>query len=216
MGRFFIELLPYLLKGLPVTLSVSILAFFIGAVIGITLSVLRVYGRKPLQLILLFYSTLFRSIPQIVLLILLYFAIAGSINLNPYWSAVFALSLISSAYQMEIFRGAFQSISSGQMMAARAIGMSRLKAVLVIMIPQAIRRALPAWTNEAALTIKASSLVYVLGIPELLRQAQYDIARSREPFPAYVAVGLLYFILVNAASKSLRVIENKLQIPGLV
>jgi polar amino acid transport system permease protein len=214
LKRFITYLLPYIFKGIPMTISVSALALFTGAAIGIILSIVRVYGNKPLQLTLAAYSTLFRSIPQIVLLLLLYFSIAGSINISPYWAAVFSLSIISSAYQMEIFRGAFQSIDSGQMMAARALGMSMGKTVFVIMLPQVLRRALPAWTNEMAVTIKASSLVYVLGIPEMLRLAQYDISRTKQPFPAYLAVGLLFFLLINITNRIMRRVEQKLRIEG--
>jgi polar amino acid transport system permease protein len=136
----------------------------------------------------------------------------GIINLSPFWAATFSLALISSAYQMEIFRGAFQSIDPGQMMAARAIGMTHWKAVTKIILPQVVRRALPAWTNEVAITVKASALVYILGVPEMLRLAQYEIARSKEPFSAYLAVGLLYFILITVLNRSLRYLEKKLRI----
>jgi polar amino acid transport system permease protein len=183
-----------------------------GAAMGIALAIFKVYGKKPIQFALILYSTLFRSIPQTVLLLLLFFSIAGSINIDPYWAAVFSLSIISSAYQMEIFRGAFQAISAGQMMAARAIGMSRIKAIRVIMIPQALRLALPAWTNEVAVTIKASALVYILGIPEMLRLAQYNISRTRQPFPVYLAVGFLYFLLISLTNRGLRAVERKMRI----
>jgi polar amino acid transport system permease protein len=213
--RFFTYLIPYIIKGIPVTISVSALALMMGAVIGIFLSMLRVYGRKSIQIILTVYGTVFRSIPQTVLLLLLFFSIAGSINIEPYWAAVFSLTIISSSYQTEIFRGAFLSIDSGQMMAARAIGMSRGKAIQVIMLPQVFRRALPAWTNEVAVTIKASALVYILGIPEMLRLAQYDISRTKQPFPAYLAVGLLYFLLIYTTNRILRMVEQKLRIEGM-
>jgi polar amino acid transport system permease protein len=214
INRFITYLIPYILKGIPITISVSALALLMGAVAGIVLSVLRVYGGKPIQIILTTYSMIFRSIPQTVLLLLLFFSIAGSININPYWAAVFSLTIISSAYQTEIFRGAFQSIEPGQMMAARAIGMSQLKSVYCIMLPQMLRRSLPAWTNEVAVTIKASALVYILGIPEMLRLAQYDISRTRQPFPAYLAVGLLYFLLIYITNRALRTLERKLRIDG--
>jgi polar amino acid transport system permease protein len=215
MQRFFTYLIPYILKGIPVTVSVSALALIMGAVIGIFLSILRVYGRKPIQILLTIYGTVFRSIPQTVLLLLLFFSIAGSINIDPYWAAVFSLTIISGAYQTEIFRGAFLAIDSGQMMAARAIGMSHSKAIQFIMLPQVFRGALPAWTNEVAVTIKASALVYILGIPEMLRLAQYDISRTKQPFPAYLAVGLLYFLLIYLTNRILRTVERKLRIEGM-
>jgi polar amino acid transport system permease protein len=212
VSRFISYLLPYIARGIPVTISVSCLALTCGAVTGLVLSILRVYGTKPIRLSLTIYGTVFRSVPQTVLLLLLYFSIAGSVNIPPYWAAVFSLSIISSAYQAEIFRGAFQSIDPGQMMAARAIGMSQFKAIRCIILPQVLRRALPPWTNEVAVTIKASSLVYILGIPEMLRLAQYDISRTKQPFPPYLAVGLLYFLLICVSNRLLRILERKLRI----
>ena len=212
MERFFSYLLPYLLKGVPVTISVTLIALVFGGAVGLLMAVFRVYGNSEIRKALTIYSTVFRAVPQLVLLLLLYFSIAGSINISAYWAAALSLAVISSAYQLEIFRGTFQSIDPGQMMAARAIGMSRQKAICKILIPQAVRKAIPAWTNEMATTIKSSSLVYVLGVPEMLRLAQYDIARTKQPFPAYLAVGILYFLLIFLSGKGMRMLEKKLSI----
>ena len=179
MERFFSYLLPYLLKGVPVTISVTLIALVFGGAVGLLMAVFRVYGNSAIRKALTIYSTVFRAVPQLVLLLLLYFSIAGSINISAYWAAALSLAVISSAYQLEIFRGTFQSIDPGQMMAARAIGMSRQKAICKILIPQAVRKAIPAWTNEMATTIKSSSLVYVLGVPEMLRLAH---SQSRDRF----------------------------------
>lgn len=212
MERFFSYLLPYLLKGVPVTISVTLIALVFGGAVGLLMAVFRVYGNSAIRKALTIYSTVFRAVPQLVLLLLLYFSIAGSINISAYWAAALSLAVISSAYQLEIFRGTFQSIDPGQMMAARAIGMSRQKAICKILIPQAVKKAIPAWTNEMATTIKSSSLVYVLGVPEMLRLAQYDIARTKQPFPAYLAVGILYFLLIFLSGKGMRMLEKKLSI----
>ena len=212
MERFFSYLLPYLLKGVPVTISVTLIALVFGGAVGLLMAVFRVYGNSAIRKALTIYSTVFRAVPQLVLLLLLYFSIAGSINISAYWAAALSLAVISSAYQLEIFRGTFQSIDPGQIEGAKAIGMSRQKAICKILIPQAVRKAIPAWTNEMATTIKSSSLVYVLGVPEMLRLAQYDIARTKQPFPAYLAVGILYFLLIFLSGKGMRMLEKKLSI----
>ena len=116
---------------------------------------------------------------------------------------------------MEIFRAAIESVDYGQMMAARAIGMSQVKAIFYIIMPQALRRALPSWTNEAAGVIKASSLVYIIGVVEIMRLAQYEIARSRQPFAVYIAVALIYFVCVWLTSFVLRKVEKRLAIPDI-
>lgn len=146
---------------------------------------------------------------------LLYFVIAGSINISAYWAGTLSLAVISCVYQLEIFRSAIESVDYGQMMAARAIGMSHLKAVFYIILPQALRRALPSWANEAAGVIKASSLVYIIGVVEIMRLAQYEIARSRQPFAVYIAVALIYFACTYLTNFALRKVERRLAIPDI-
>ena len=214
-SRVITYLIPYLLGGIGITLSVSFWALMFGAVGGLILAFIRTYGGRSAKGILVVFSAVFRSIPQTVLLLLLYFVIAGSVNISPYWAGVLSLALISCVYQQEIFRAAIESIDAGQMMAARAIGMSKWKAIFVIIMPQALRRALPSWTNEVAGIIKASSLVYLVGVPEIMRLAQYEIARSREPFAVYLSVALIYFICTYAICYLLRRLEKKLAIPDI-
>lgn len=206
-------LIPFLLQGLSVTVSVSFFALAIGLVLGLVLSVFRVYGAKPVRTVLILVSVAARSVPQMVLLLLIYFAIAGSVNLSPYWAGTLSLAMISAAYQMEIFRGALQSVDGGQMMAARAIGMSNGKAIRKIIIPQALRSAIPAWSNEASIVIKSSSLVYYVGVQEIMRMAQYRNARLHEPLLIYSTVALIYFVLTFITNRSLKIAENRLKLP---
>ena len=213
MNTIFTEIIPYVLQGLSVTLSTSALSLIFGFIVGLTLALIRVYGDKRIRFVLTIYSTIFRSIPQVVLLMLIYFVITGSVNVSPFGASVFSLSLISSVYQMEIFRAAFESIENGQMMAARALGMSKIKAIFKIIMPQAIHRALPPWSNEVSVIIKSSPLVYQLGVPEMLRRGQYIIARTRQPFPTYITLAVLYFIIIYTCNAVLRKLEKVTEIP---
>jgi polar amino acid transport system permease protein len=115
---------------------------------------------------------------------------------------------------MEIIRGALLSVSGGQMIAARAIGMSKLDAIQHIIIPQAFRLAIPPWSNEAAIVIKDSSLVYALGVPEILRRAQLISASTQQPFLAFITAGLIYFILVFITNQLLSRLEKRMRIPA--
>jgi polar amino acid transport system permease protein len=99
------------------------------------------------------------------------------------------------------------------MMAARSIGMTRRKAIWNVVLPQAFRHAIPPWSNEAAIVIKDSSLVYILGLPEILRQAQYYSARTYQPFTAYISVAAIYFFLTFFTNRSLDFLERKIRIP---
>ena len=215
LQHLFTELIPYLLQGLSVTLSVSFLALLMGAVGGFLLTLPRVYGGKPIRVLMTVLSAVFRAEPQTILLLLLYFVVAGAVNISAYWAGVVVLGTISCVYQMEIFRAAIESIDHGQMMAARAIGMSRAKAIFYIIMPQALRRALPAWANEAAGIIKSSSLVYIIGTVEIMRLAQYEIARSRQPMATYLAVALVYFVCTYLTTLILRKVERRLAIPDI-
>jgi polar amino acid transport system permease protein len=211
-----LDIATYILLGAEVTLSVIVIALPIGFLLGLTLSLLRVYGGKGLSIIVAGYSTVMRGIPPIVMLFVLYFVIAGAINISPLWAGAISLAVISSAYQLEIFRGALQSISGGQMMAAQAIGMHRSQAILHIILPQALRVAIPSWSNEVAIIIKDSSLVYALGVPEILRRAQFMSASTYQPFLAYGIAALFYFILTFGAGRLLDFVEKRMSIPGAV
>jgi polar amino acid transport system permease protein len=207
-------LIPYILRGLRVTLSVTGVALGTGLLFGTILAILRVYANGFISTLIAGYVTVIRSLPHILLLLIIYFLIAKIINLSAFWAASLALAIISSAYQAEIVRGAIQAVPAGQMMAARSIGMSKQKAILNVVLPQAFRHAIPPWSNEAAIVIKDSSLVYILGVPEILRQAQYYSAREYKPFIAYIAVAAIYFILTFLTNRGLDALERKLRIPG--
>jgi polar amino acid transport system permease protein len=210
LGRF----VQYIASGTAYTVLVSLIALPFGLALGLILSLLYVYGGKIVSFLMGIYSTVMRGIPPIVLLFILYFMVSGNINLSPFWAGSISLGIISSAYQMEIFRGALQSVSGGQMMAARAIGMSRFTAIWHIIIPQAFRLAIPPWSNEAAIVIKDSSLVYALGVPEILRRAQLISASTQEPFLAYITAGLIYFALVFITNRFLDRLEKRVRIPA--
>ena len=208
-------LIPYILRGLDVTLKVTAVALGFGLFFGTLLAIMRVYGGKALSNAIMLYVSAIRALPHILLLLVIYFLIARIVDLSPFWAGSLSLSIISSAYQAEIIRGAILSVPPGQMVAARSIGMTRLQAIRYVVIPQAIRLAIPAWSNEAAIVIKDSSLVYVLGVPEILRQAQYYSGRNpTKPFNAYLAVAMIYFLLTFLTNRGLDALEKRIRIPA--
>jgi polar amino acid transport system permease protein len=211
MNNFF----QFIVQGTSITLAVTAVALPLGLVLGVLFALFYLYGGRLLRTVMSVYSTIMRGIPPIVLLFILYFIMSGAINLSPFWAGSLSLGIISSAYQMEIFRGAFLAVGSGQMMAARAVGMSRLRAIRYIILPQALRLAIPPWSNEAAIVLKDSSLVYALGVAEVLRRAQLLAASTQEPFLAYGSAALIYFVLVFGANRLLDWLQKKTQIPGM-
>lgn len=208
------NLITYIGNGTIVTVGVTLVALPMGMVLGLTFGLLYIYGGKWLSRLMTAYSTLMRGVPQIVLLFILYFIIAGSINISPFWAGSIALGVISSAYQMEIIRGALLSVGGGQMMAARAVGLSRWRAIRYIVLPQALRLAIPPWSNEASIVLKDSSLVYALGVPEILRRAQQLSATSQQPFLAFGTAAVIYFILVFTTNRLLDYLEQRTRLPA--
>ena len=202
-----LDIVEFILGGTAITLAVTGVALPMGFALGLMFSLARVYGGRFLSRFAALYSIVMRGIPPIVLLFILYFIIAGTVNLSAFWAGSLSLGIISGSYQLEIFRGAVLSVGSGQMMAARAIGLSRRKAIRYIVLPQALRLAIPPWSNEASTVLKDSSLVYALGVPEILRRAQYMSASTYQPFLAFGTAAAIYFLLTFLANRVLDLVE---------
>jgi polar amino acid transport system permease protein len=210
MGSFF----SYIVQGTAITVAVTLVALPFGLILGLLMALVHTYGGKIMNRLAAGYSLLLRGVPPIVLLFILYFVLSGSINLSPFWAGSLSLGIVSSAYQMEILRGALLAVGGGQMTAARAIGMSRLQAIQYIVLPQALRLAIPPWSNEASIVLKDSSLVYALGVPEILRRAQQLSATTQQPFLAYGTAALIYFILVFATNRALDYLSERTKLPA--
>lgn len=209
-----LNMVGYILNGALTTLAVTGIALPMGFALGLLLALARVYGRTVVSRFATFYSIVMRGVPPVVLLFTLYFVIAGTVNISPFWAGSVSLGIISSAYQLEVFRGAILSVGQGQMMAARAIGMSRVKAIRYVVLPQAFRVVIPPWSNEAATVLKDSSLVYALGVTEVLRRAQFMSARTHQPFLAFGVAAAIYFLLTFITNRLLDSVERRVRIPS--
>jgi polar amino acid transport system permease protein len=209
MSNFF----SYIIQGTAITVGVTLVALPFGMALGLLMALVHMYGGKFLNRGAAAYSLLMRGVPPIVLLFILYFVLSGTVNLSPFWAGSLSLGIVSSAYQMEILRGALLAVGGGQMIAARAIGMSRLQSIRYIVLPQALRLAIPPWSNEASIVLKDSSLVYALGVPEILRRAQQLSATTQQPFLAYGIAALIYFVLVFATNRALDYLSQRTKLP---
>jgi polar amino acid transport system permease protein len=211
-----IEGLPYILGGVWVTLTVVAGALALGLALGLLLSVGHVYGGVWVRRIVGVYVWFFRGIPLLVLLFLLYFGLfaALEIDLSPFAIAIIVLGLISSAYQSQILRGAILSVPEGQMKAARALGMSDARAIVFIILPQALRLALPGWSNEYTVIMKDSAVTYALGVAELMARTNHTASRTYQHFWLYLMVGLIYMLLTWVGTKALHLLEERVAISG--
>lgn len=211
-----IESLPQLMDGLLVTLGLTAFGIVLGTSLGILLATGRSYGTRPVAYVILAYEKILRGIPLLVLFFLLYFGLAQiGIILDAFTAAVIGLGLRSSAYQAQIYRGSINSIPVGQINAAYSLGMSKLKAIRYVILPQMLRLSIPGWSNEFTILLKDTSLAFGIGVIDLMRQGRY--IQTRDPslvLIVYLFIALIYFILVISANKTLRYVEKKYQMVG--
>jgi polar amino acid transport system permease protein len=216
MTSAVLQALPYMAGGLVYTILITLVALAVGFIIGTPIALARVYGSRLAKKLALGYTIALRGVPSLVVLFIAYYVLASAVNLPPFLAGCAALGICSSAYQAEIFRGAIQGVSGGQMMAARALGMTQRQAILSIILPQALRNAIPGWSNEAAIVVKDSSLVYAVGLSELMRRAQQVNGTLHAPLTIFAVTGLLYFLLTFATNRLLGWVENRIRIPEMV
>ena len=208
--------LPYLLQGALINLAVVVGALVLGCFLGLPVAVGQVYGPRWLNRLLAFYVWFFRGVPLLVLLFLFYFGLFSylEINVSAFTVGILVLSLISSAYQSQFIRGAILSLPEGQMKAALSLGMSKKKAVVSIILPQALRMTVPGWSNEYSIILKDSAVTYALGVAELMARAHHVASRTYQHLHLYIAAGFIFLIMTYFGTKILAVIQEKIKIPG--
>ncbi|MDN5345919.1 amino acid ABC transporter permease [Petrotoga miotherma DSM 10691] len=205
----------YMLEGIWVTLFLTLISVVIGFFLGVLLAVAKTYGNKLFYYISYVFIEIIRGTPLLVQLFILYYSLPViGIRLSPILASIMAFSLNSAAYQAEYLRGAIQSINSGQMQASLSIGMKKWQAIRLIILPQALRRFIPSWTNEFIYLLKYSSLSYIVGAPEIMAQAKFVASRNFEFFQVYLFAAIIYFVLVTIFGEIFRFIEKKMKIPG--
>ncbi|MCX8063092.1 MAG: amino acid ABC transporter permease [Anaerolineales bacterium] len=213
--EFFVRFLPDLLSGMGMTLLLTAEGVLAGFILGLAATLARTYGGNFWRNLAIGYIELFRGTPLLVQVFLLYYGLPGlGITLSREWSAFLALGLNSGAYQAEYLRGSILAIGEGQMLAARAIGMSKWKAVFYIILPQALRLAIPAWANEPVSLLKATSVVFLIAVPELMTRAKLIASRTYDPISSYLAVAVLYLVLVYLVDATMKWLERRTRLPG--
>ncbi len=212
---FFIRFLPDLLKGAGITLLLTAQGLIAGFVLGLLATLARTYGGKFWRGLAVGYIELFRGTPLLVQLFLIYYGLPGlGIILSRELSAFLALGLNSGAYQAEYLRGSILAIGDSQMMAGRSIGLSRWQTIWYVILPQALRLAIPAWSNEPVSLLKSTAVVFLIAVPELMAKAKAIAARTYDPIGSYLAVALIYLAIVYILDAFLRWLERASRIPG--
>ncbi len=219
--HFFVtDVAPALNQGLWVSVAVIVPSALLGLALGVLVGSLRVYAPTPVRLLNEAYVSVFRGTPLVVQLFFWYFALPhlqiGDVRivLSPMSAAILGFTLCSGAYHSEYIRGALLSIRHGQIKAAQALGMTKTQTVLWVILPQALRRALPGCGNEVIYLIKYSSLASIITLNELTGVGRTIAKQTWRNIEVFVALGLYYLLLVTLATLLLQYIERKFELPG--
>ena len=202
-------------NGLLVTIFLTVVSSFMGTILGIFLSLGKIYGNKYISGIISPFIGLIQGTPLLVQLFVIYYGLPPyGFRLGAITAALISFVINSGAYQAEYLRGSIQSVSSGQLKAALSIGMSKWQGIFHIILPQALRRVIPAWTNEFIYLLKYTSLAYIITAPELMGEAKIIASRNYLYFKTYLIVAFIYLIVVIFFTNIFNSIERKYAIPG--
>lgn len=191
-----LDSMPLLMTGLWITVQLGVASILAGLGLGLAVALLRLYGPAPLAIIAKLYIDIFRSIPILVLLILVYYALPFvGIRLTSFWAAWSTLTLVSGAYTAEIFRAGIEAIPKGQFEASQALGLGYRHMMVDVVLPQAIRIVIPPLTNNCINVIKDTALASVVAMPDLLKQATQAQALAANPTPL-IGAALIYIALL--------------------
>lgn len=209
----------FFVNGTKVTILISLATLIFGSLIGMIVCMLRISNNKIIRFLAGSYIEFLRGTPLMVQIFIVYFGFPtlgikfpdiGSIS-SEYVSAVFALSINSSAYIAEILRAGIQAVDKGQMEASRSLGLNYSMSMRFVIIPQAIKNVLPALANEFIVLVKESSIVSVIGIQDLMYNAQTVSGNTYKPFEPLIVVAVIYFILTFTLSRLVSLLEKNMQ-----
>lgn len=210
-----VQALPAILPGILVTVGNVAISLGIGLMLGVPFAVGQVYGPWWARRLVALYVWFFRGVPILVLLFLFYgFFISLGLPAEPFIISCLVLGATSTAYQSQIFRGAIESLPSGQLKAAHALGMSERQGIAFIILPQAMRLSIPGWANEFSILLKDSAICFVLGTQDIMARTSFVAARTHEHLALYAAAGLIYFLLTLIVLKFLHALEKSVNVPG--
>lgn len=225
---FGLGVLPQLAEGAWATVVLTVVGMLGGLVIAVPVAVARVYGGRLLSALALAYTELIRGTPLLAQLFVLYFGLrlsaeirqlpfvgTGVVPEEAFFVAAIGFVVNSAAYQAEYFRGAFQSVDEGQLVAARSVGLSQLEGIRFVVVPQALRYGIPAWSNEFVYLVKYSSLAAFITVPELFFRADAIGSKTFAIVEVLTLAGLFYLALVLTVTRLTRRLERAVAIPGV-
>ena len=216
--QVFSEVYPSLLNGLGMTVQITVLSLLIAMVLGIFVCLMNISHNVVLRGIAKFYIWLIRGTPMLVQAFYFYFAmpqliqsITGSqFRITVFTASLVTLTLNAGAYISEIFRGSIESVNKGQMEAARSLGLNYAKSMQKIILPQAVRICLPSLVNQFIITLKDSTILYAIGLSEIMYNAKIYVGRTMESFATYTWVAIFFLLIVTILSFISRAVERRI------
>jgi polar amino acid transport system permease protein len=200
---------PMLLRGVWNTLALAFTVITVGGVVGVGICLVRLYAARPLRWLAIAYVDVFRAIPILVLLVLVYYALPFvGIRLSSFVAAAFALGLVFSSFTAEVFRAGIQAIPKGQIEAAEALGLPFRVTIWKVILPQALRIAIPPHTSNSVAIAKDTSLASVVAMPDLLKQATDAQALTANPSPL-IAAAIMYLLFLLPAVRLVSYFEER-------
>lgn len=211
----FFDILSLLAAGAGYTILVTFSCIATGLLVGLSVAMLSRLHLGPLDVVLAVFTYVFRGIPVLVLLFIVFFGLpALGLQTHPLVSMMLSLGLITGAYLAEVFRGALESVDTNEIVAAEAMGMSRWQILVSIELPQMLRFAVPGMINEFTTVLKYSPFAYTVGIPEIMKHAMVLASTTLRGVEIYLAIGLLYFAIYKLMLTGVRAVERRYAIPG--
>lgn len=203
---------PALAAGAAGTLRLFVICLVLGLGLGLGVALMRLSRAAPLRWVAIGFIEFFRNTPVLVQILWFYFAlpILASVEITPFVAAALGISLNSAAYSAEIYRGGIQSIERGQWEAARSIGMTATQCLARVVLPQALRRVLPALTNRGIEIFKMTTLASVVAYVELLHQGKLVASLNFNPLEVYTVIGALFFLLLYPLVRATYALERRL------
>jgi polar amino acid transport system permease protein len=204
----------FLLDGLYYTIALSVTAIAISVLLGLLVDLPGLARQRPPRVINRVYVELVRAVPILVLILWVYYGLpqVADISISVFWAGVLALAISDSAFQAEIFRAGIQSIDRGQHEAAHSISLSYVDKMRFVILPQAIKRILPALGNQLVYMLKMSSLVSVIGMGELTRRANELVVTEYRPLEIYTVLVIEYLVLILIVSGGVRWLEARMSV----
>jgi polar amino acid transport system permease protein len=204
-----------ILHGLGITVLISILAIVLGTLLGVGVGLVLTYGKALPRFIARIFVDYVRGTPVFVLVLASFYLLTEiGVHLSAFQAGLFALTIFCSTHVAENARGSLMSLPRGQMEAGKAIGLTFPKIFFYVLAPQALRQALPSWVNTATEMVKASTLLSVIGVVELLLTTKEIIARNFLTLEFYLFAGLLYFLINFGIERAGRYVERRVALPS--